>query len=939
MPGYIEPALSFGPFTLHRSRKLLLEGEKEVRLGERTLELLIVLIERAGEVVRKQDLIALIWPAGGVEETTLRAHIAALRTVLGEGQGGQRYIVNVPARGYCFVAQVERPRLTAASEHPILRHAPSAHNLPVQLTRVIGRDHILAALVEQLSKRRFISLVGSAGMGKSSVALATGERLLDSYADGVRFVDLSLLADSSLVPSAIAAALDAGLPVTDPIASLASFLAEKSALLILDNCEHVADMAVEVAVSILKRAPGVNILATSREPLRAEGEWIQRLPPLNLPAATATLTAVDALSYSAIALFVERAIASVDSYVLNDVDASLIAEICRRLDGMPLAIELAAARLPALGVRGLMRSLDDRLRALTSTQRTGRPRHRTLTALLDWSHQMLSQGEKVALRRLSVFRGRFTLDAALAVAIVHDGETRMMRDNIVALASKSLMSSEVDDKTVLYRLLETTRAYAFQQLVASNELSDIQRRHALLMCEFIGSESLASTIISSESWIASRVRHIEDVRAALEWAFAPGGDSQLGVRLTTAAIPLCAHLVLLAEFRDRVDAARKHAAKDEHSDPLLEMRLNVAFMVLSAQTTGPSVEIDNAAARAVILSEDPRLGDYRGEAINAGWSAAWGNGRYAESLRHAQALKAYAKEKGDSIGVLAADRMTAQALHFLGRHDEASALADRVIAHPTRIRRLAVMQPNALDRRVSMRIVLARILWIQGRIDQAVEVVNECIFLAASDVGHGVCQVLALAACPIALWIDDREMAGTFISQLHDKARKLSLNYWERWAGNFSTVLVDRVDPMGSLALGPMGIQIDEYDSKQWDMFATLDIDIDHPATFDRAVARECGWCAAEVYRARGNRLLKHDQTDFEEAQRNFEAALKISREQHALSWELRAVMSLSRLWIRQGKAAEAKHALSAVYEQFTEGHESSDLRKARGLLEAIHTA
>ena len=488
MPGYIEPALLFGPFTLHRSRKLLLEGEKEVRLGERTLELLVVLIERAGEVVPKQDLIALIWPDGGVEETTLRAHIAALRTVLGEGHSGMRYIVNVPGRGYCFVAQVERPRLTAESGNALSRLDPSTHNLPIQLTRVIGRDKVLATVVEQLPRRRFISLVGSAGMGKSSVALAVGERMLAEYRDGVRFVDLSLIAERSLVPSAVGTALDAGLPTANPIDNLVRFLSDKSLLLILDSCEHVADETAEVVVSVLKRAPGVHILSTSREPLRAEGEWVQRLQPLSFPASGVPLKASEALNYAAIALFVERAIASVDSYELNDVDAPLVAEICRRLDGMPLAIELAAARMPALGVRGLIRSLDDRLRALISTQRTGHPRHRTLTALLDWSYQMLSEGERTALRRLSVFRGKFSLDSALKVAVSDRQDARTMKECVVALASKSLMSSDVGDRVVQYRLLETTRAYAFQKLLASNELPDVQRRHAALMIDFIGAD-------------------------------------------------------------------------------------------------------------------------------------------------------------------------------------------------------------------------------------------------------------------------------------------------------------------------------------------------------------------------------------------------------------------------------------------------------------------
>ena len=552
---------------------------------------------------------------------------------------------------------------------------------------------------------------------------------------------------------------------------------------------------------------------------------------------------------------------------------------------------------------------------------------------------MLSQGERAALRRLSVFRGRFTLDSALAVAVTEDADPRLMKESVVALASKSLVSSEVDDKVVHYRLLETTRAYAFQQLVASNELADIQRRHAVLMCDVIAADPMAAIAVSSESWVASKVPHIDDVRAALEWAFAPGGDAQIGVRLTTAAIPLCTHLVLLDEFRVRVDAARKHASKVVDSDPLLEMRLNIAFLALSAQTIGPNPEMDEAARRAIFLSEDPRLETYRAEAINSGWSCAWGNGHYSESLRCVKILKARARSQGDSVGVLAAERMTAQSLHFLGKHDEASVLANRVIAHPSQIRRLSSMQPIALDRRVSMRIILARIHWIQGRVDQAVHAVHECLALAAGDMGYGHCQALAFAACPIALWIDDRKMAETFIAQLREKARKLNLSYWERWAINFSVILNGRADPMGSMSLTPLPLRIEEYDHKQWDVVSTFDIAYDHSTTFERAVAGECGWCAAEIFRARGTRLLAQGEAGFEEAQRLFDAALDAAREQQALSWELRAVMSLSRLWVLQGRTAEARSTLTAVFEQFSEGQSSSDLQRARGLLAEMNTA
>lgn len=404
MQSLTEQPLCFGRFTLHRSTRQLLENTRPLRLSDRVFELLVALVERPGEVVNKRDLMHYAWPHADTDEASLRAHVAALRKALGEGEAGQRYIVNVPGRGYCFVAGVRRAGATVAIDpDPASRPPnPGLHNLPVQLTRVIGRSSFLQALALQLPRKRFLTIVGSAGMGKTTVALALADQLLAGYADGVRLVDLSTIDRPESVSHALADLLDWGAAEGDPLPGMRRHLGGKSMLIVLDSCERVAEAAGELAMSLLMSCPGLHVLATSREPLRVDGESVQRLPPLELPEPAAQMTAHEVLGFPGVQLFVERAIASVDSFVLKDADAPHLVELCNRLDGMPLAIELAAARVQAFGVRGLLRALDDRFRLLAGGQRTGKQRHRTLRALMDWSFESLDERDQAVLCRLAV---------------------------------------------------------------------------------------------------------------------------------------------------------------------------------------------------------------------------------------------------------------------------------------------------------------------------------------------------------------------------------------------------------------------------------------------------------------------------------------------------------------------------------------------------------
>ncbi|HTI82785.1 MAG TPA: winged helix-turn-helix domain-containing protein, partial [Acetobacteraceae bacterium] len=352
-------AVSFGPFRLSPSARLLEKDDVPLQIGGRALDLLIALVERAGEVVSKADLFARVWVDVTVDEGSLRFHIAALRKVLGDGKSGARYIVNAPGRGYSFVAPITR-----SAAQPALSSAPATAlppTLPTQLTRMVGRADTILRLSDELSQHRFVTVVGPGGIGKTTVAVTVAHAQIAAFNGAIFFMDFGALRDPALVASALASALGLMVSSEDPVPGLLAFLQERRMLLILDSCEHVVESLASLAESIFKAAPQVHLLATSRESLRVEGEHIHRLFPLEVPPPNAGMTAADILAFPAVQLFVERVAASAGGFELTDTDAPVVAEICQKLDGIALALELAAGRVGAYGIQGTATLLNSRL--------------------------------------------------------------------------------------------------------------------------------------------------------------------------------------------------------------------------------------------------------------------------------------------------------------------------------------------------------------------------------------------------------------------------------------------------------------------------------------------------------------------------------------------------------------------------------------------------
>lgn len=514
--------IRFGGFELQPGERRLLAHGQLVAVGPRAFDLLVALIERAGKLVSKDELLSLVWPKLVVEEANLHVQVSALRKII-----GAESIATIPGHGYRFTLELES--VPDAKTPP---PAAPKHNLPEQVTSFIGRAREMAEIGSLLGSHRLLTLLGVGGIGKTRLALQVAAGVIGGYSDGVWFAELAPLADDWLVPQAVAGVLgvkeEAGRPV---IEALVKFVKDRRLLLILDNCEHLARACAELARQLLRAGPQVRILATSRDYLHVASETTFQVAPLGIPVSqTADVAAV--LRSEAGQLFSDRAVASQSAFHVTPHNAPAIAEICRRLDGIPLALELAAARVRALSPGKIAERLGDRFRVLTGGDTTALPRQQTLRACIDWSYELLTEREKVLLRRLSVFAGGGTLEAAEAVGAGGEVAAADVLDLLTRLVEKSLVVLEADGER--HGLLETIRQYAAEQLNDSGEATEVRTRH---LAYFVAlAEKVGPKLQGAEA--AARLAELdaerENLLAAHEWCGCADGGAELGLRLVAA---------------------------------------------------------------------------------------------------------------------------------------------------------------------------------------------------------------------------------------------------------------------------------------------------------------------------------------------------------------------------------------------------------------------
>jgi predicted ATPase/DNA-binding winged helix-turn-helix (wHTH) protein len=954
-PAQAPAAIEFGRFSVLPHRRELLAEGRPVDLGGRAFDVLMALIEASGAVVSKDALMERVWPGRIVEENSLEAQISALRRAFGADRD---LIRTIAGRGYQFTGEIRTVAASASAQAiaglPQSTPTPSRPptNLPEPVSELIGRDVELDAILDLSASHRLVTLTGAGGIGKTRLGFAAARRLLPGFADGVWAVELAPLADPELVPVAVATAL--GLELASGTASplsVANALRSKQLMLVLDNCEHVVDAAARMAEALLRANPAARVIATSREPLRAEGEWVYPVPPLAVPTE-GTPNGEDSLRYGAIRLFVERTRAAAPHFSSDARDAAAIAGICRRLDGIPLAIELAAARAAAVGIEGLGARLGDRFRLLAGGHRTAMPRHQTLRATLDWSYELLTEPERVVLRRLAIFPGGFALQAASAVAADDKIAAPEVVDCVANLVAKSLVTAEARGARIRYRLLETTRAYAVEKLVEAGEFDAAARRHARRYLDlFEGAEAEAETRPADE-WLADYGPRMDNLRAALDWAFSPGGDASIGVALTAAAVPLWMHLSLMEECRGRVERALAAMAD---RDAQREMKLLAALGTSLVYTRGDVPEIGAVWTKALEIAESHDDAEYQLRTLWGLWSFHISGGQHGDgvALTLAQRFYTLAAKRPDPNDRLIGERMIGTSQHYLGDLLSARRHLERVLAHDVAPTQKSQIVRFRVDQWVTARAYLARILWLQGLPDQAMHTAESSVAEArATNHAMSLGLALALAACPIALLIGDLGTAEHYVEMLLDDSTRHALARWHAFGRSHQGVLVIRrgdlvtglqvlhagLDELGEARsasrlltfLGEMAEALGHAGQIADGLAAVEDAIEQSERTGER-------WLIAELLRIKGELVLLQGAPGVAAAaEGHFRQALDWAHRQGALSWELRAGTSLARLLSDQGRPADATALLQPVYDRFTEGFATADLKAAKALLDDL---
>jgi predicted ATPase/DNA-binding winged helix-turn-helix (wHTH) protein len=926
--------LWFADFRLLPAQRRLEREGAPVRIGGRAFDLLTILASRPGEVIDKAELLNRLWHGRIAEESSLRFHIAALRKTLGD----KDLIANIAGRGYSFVAPVSRRRVEAkrASGHKVTF-------LPALPRRLVGRDEILGGLPLQLRERRFVTIVGPGGIGKTSIALAAGHQFGAAFNGDVCFFDVANESDSRSLVDGLALALGISVEAATAAQGLAPLLRDRRLLLILDGCEAAIDAAATLAEELVQQVSGLHVLATSREALRVQGEYICRLPPLPYPNGDAALSVSELLGFPSVQLFVERAVASDQSFEVTSDNAALVGAICRKLDGLALAIEIAAGRVEAYGVAEIERQLESQFALRWPGRRTAVSRHQTLSATLDWSYALLSPAERAALRRLAVFPGNFTLE--MAASTIQDAEVSAgdAHELVTSLVVKSLVQPNLVARYGTYHLLDTTRSYASEKLAESGESLRLAERHARLVLQLL---EVGPEAASADQSGLARGDLLANLRAALKFTLTASADHELAAALAWAARPIWTQNGLLTECIRWTELALKVI------DPTvlglrrqLDMQLALAGCMTGTQGLSPA--LFESWSKTLLTVDTPE--DMPGELTR--FFVVWGHTirlpDYPEALSLSLQADRVARQLGAPGALAMVDWMVGVSHHHIGMFAASRERLERSMAGDVPEARHAMLARTGYQWRHSNMGVLSNVLWAQGLPDRALQLSTDGLSEArSSSLPLLIIDALSWHTLTVYLRGDNPAEVDTLS---HEIAALAGAHGIEGYVG-FGLAL----GGLNRMAQGDLSAA--DAVSEGLRLLARAIYGVFHPY-FKTECARfqaQAGagvwegqlemllrpeenpehWAAAEVRRNLGEILLHHGRPA--EAKSLFTAAIEQARRQGSLAWELRATISLLRSEPEGRERERARHMLRALRGQFSGGEGTADLRIADRLIAEV---
>jgi predicted ATPase/DNA-binding winged helix-turn-helix (wHTH) protein len=940
--------LQFGPFELSSRERVLRRDGVALPLGSRALDILIYLAARPGEVIVKRELIEQVWPDVTVEEGSIRVHVAAIRKALGDGQFGNRYIANIKGRGYSFVGTIVP---LAGSTQSRKDRSRRQGRLPVRPLMMVGREAVISEVSNKLRDERFVTLLGPGGIGKTSIALAVGRVAAEGFGGEIYFVDLESLTDPRHVAVAVATSLGLALKSKDADLELVDLVRSRKILVILDSCEHLIEAVASLAEQLYQQTEEIHVLTTSRELLKVEGEHCYRVLPLDCPPDGSKQTANAVIRYPAVQLFVRRVAARAGSVVLTDEEASFVAEMCRKLDGIPLAIELAAGQVAALGLQSTVSRLVSRLELPKLSHRTAVPRHRTLKATLDWSYNLLSDIERVIFRRIALFAGHFTLEAAQRIAAESDSGSSEIADAIAGLFEKSLLATRLCRGQPEYRLLNTTRAYALGKLEEHGEADLISVRHAEYVTEQLESERTNLSVLTKAERFTIYSGQLSNVRAALEWSFGPDGDDETATRLAAASMQVFLELSLLIECQAWAERATARLG-DPYRNSRRAMEISASLPLALMHTEGNNQRVQTAFASALEIAIDQ--GDLAYELRIL--SGLFMYSHWTMDIRGATDIavrsKKLALKTADPGDMALAEAMLAASDHLLGNHLAAQLHCEAGLRYLASGPRLGTEQ--YLFHYTSFLLVgMARSLLYRGLLDQSLDYAKRAREEGRKS-GHPAtfCRSLALVV-PVFLTMTDLGQSDEYIGELGDLSAAHSLIPYRAIAtglkGQWLLLQNNRIDGIRLLKKALEELHAQRHEMLSMDFTCDLAGALVELGEHEQALplivnAIEQQQRAGKflhmpaLFRMKGLILASRSAEDHFEAEGCLLAAIDWAKRQSATLFELKAATDLAELLLKQDRVPEAYKHLGAAFDRIPAGIAFPAHERALQILDRLQT-